>query len=146
MGRRPARNRRESLRVSLEQSLAEAEHLPPAPPEVRWVSTKDTLKNQTERDYWEHLRARLVAGEIVDFRYEALTFRLGHDCRLTPDFLVLLPDGRAEFHEVKGFCEEDAKVKLRVFATLYPYWPIYVVTRERPLAGWDIKRVPTLTR
>lgn len=138
--------RRSGLRVSLDQMLAESEHLPPRPPDVRWVPTKDTLANRWERGYWEHLEARRAAGEIVDFRYECMTFKLGHDCRLTPDFMVLMPDGRIELHEIKGRREEDAMVKLRVFATVYPYWPLYIVTKDRPESGWQFERVHAIPR
>lgn len=145
--RRPAtKNGKVSMRVSVDQHLRECGHLPPDPPEVRWVATKDTLKNKLERDYWEHLDGLRQAGEILDFRYEKLAFTLGHDCRLQPDFLVIYPDGRIEIHECKGFMEEDARVKLKTFATAFPYFPLYLITRERPNAGWKVERIKPLTR
>ena len=69
--RRPAtRNGKVSLRVSVEQHLRECGHLPPDPPEVRWVATKDTLKNKLERDYWEHLeRLRQSDALIINIDY-----------------------------------------------------------------------------
>jgi hypothetical protein len=46
---------------------------------------------------------------------------MGDDCRYTPDFMVIAEDDVVEFHEVKGgFWRDDAKVKIRVAAELYP--------------------------
>ena len=142
---RPAKEK-VSKRVSVEQHLREMGYLTADPPEVRWVPTKDTLKNKLERDYWEHLEELRLAGEIIDFRYERIAFILGHDCRFFPDFLVIYPDGRITLHEVKGFMEEDARVKLKTFASLFPYFPLYLVTRERANARWKVERVKPLTR
>lgn len=57
--------------------------------------------NKTETAYRDHLRALKAAGEVLDFRFEAITLKLAQDLRYTPDFFVLKPDGSIEFHEVK---------------------------------------------
>lgn len=77
--------------------------------------------NRTESSYALELEARKHAGEIAEWYYEAVTFKLGNVCRYTPDFLVVLPDGRLELHEVKGHWRDDAKVKLRVAADKFPF-------------------------
>lgn len=70
--------------------------------------------NATEREY-----EQLFLGKLVH-RYEAVTLRLGDDCRYTPDFMVIAEDDVVELHEVKGHWRDDAKVKIRVAAEMYP--------------------------
>jgi hypothetical protein len=86
--------------------------------------------NGMEAEYAVQLEARKRAGAIVAYWYEAQTMKLAHDTRYTPDFLVQLPNGEMELHEVKGFWREDAKIKAKVCASLYPY-PVYIAQRMR---------------
>jgi hypothetical protein len=67
------------------------------------------------------LRARQLTGEIAWFAFEAVTLKLADDTRYTPDFAVMLTNGTIEMHEVKGFMRDDARVKLRVAARLFPF-------------------------
>lgn len=78
--------------------------------------------NKLEERYAFELEMRKRRGEIAGWWYEALTLKLGYDCRYTPDFLVLMADGEVQLHEVKGpHRREDAMVKIRVCATMYPF-------------------------
>lgn len=95
--------------------------------------------NRTERAYAELLEAARIAGTVREWHFEAVTLKLAHDCRYTPDFLVVRPDGACELHEVKGFWRDDAKVKTRVAARVLPF-PIYTVRRDGR-AGWAVERV-----
>lgn len=81
--------------------------------------------NKTEAAFAMRLEAQKRSGAIHDWFYEAVTFKLAHDCRYTPDFLVIESDGRLVLHETKGFMRDDALVKLRVFAKQFPF-PIYL--------------------
>ena len=72
--------------------------------------------NKLEAEY-----ERLFLGQ-KPHGYEEITLKLGDDCRLTVDFWVLGDDDVLEFHEVKGFWRDDAKVKLRVAAKLFPHF------------------------
>ena len=79
-------------------------------------------------------KARRVAGRMnkleAEFEFmflrrrphgfEELTFRLGDDCRYTPDFWSLDDDDVLALDETKGFWRDDAKVKIRVAAEKYP--------------------------
>lgn len=85
------------------------------------ASERPCRMNKTEARYAAILEARKIAGEIREWHFEAVTLRLGDDCRYTPDFLVVLADGTLEFHETKGFWRDDAKVKVRVAASLFPF-------------------------
>ena len=76
--------------------------------------------NKTEREYAGMLRMKLLAGEILDYRFEAMKFMLGNRCWYTPDFLVITPT-HVELHEVKGgFYRDDARVKFKAAAEKYP--------------------------
>ena len=77
--------------------------------------------NKTEAAYGAHLEDRESRGEVLWYRFEGLTFKLAPDCRYTPDFLVMLPDGLMECHECKGFWAEDEKIKIRLAADLFPF-------------------------
>jgi hypothetical protein len=58
--------------------------------------------NQTESAYAELLAIRKHTGEIIDWWFEAVTFKLAENSRYTPDFMVLHLDGAIEFVNVKG--------------------------------------------
>jgi hypothetical protein len=91
--------------------------------------------NKTESRYArEVLEPRKRRGEVRDYCYEPLKFRLADKTYYSPDFLVVLADGVVEFVEVKGrsgdgpYCEDDAAVKIKVAAAMYPFtfrmvWP-----------------------
>lgn len=95
--------------------------------------------NGYERDYAQHLEARRQAGEIREYYFEALKLRIGRACFYTPDFLVVRADDVVELHEVKGFWEEDARVKVKAVAALYPF-VVVAVTRPRKGEPWNVER------
>lgn len=80
--------------------------------------------NKTEEAYSKVLEARKLAGEIVDYKFEAIKFRLAEKTTYTPDFFVTTASGYVEFHECKGSWkapyQEDARVKIKVVAEMYP--------------------------
>jgi len=77
--------------------------------------------NGTERAYAAHLALRQRAGEILWYEFEAITLKLAEDTRYTPDFPVLYADGTLGMIEVKGLMRDDAFVKLKVAAKLFPF-------------------------
>ena len=77
--------------------------------------------NKLEAAYAARLEGLKLAGEIADYRFECLKLRLADNTFYTPDFMVLRADGTFEMHEVKGFWEDDARVKIKVAAELYPF-------------------------
>ena len=85
------------------------------------VPVRPERMNKTEVAYGLILEARRRAGQVREYHYEAVTLQLAHDCRYTPDFLVILADGTVELHETKGHMRDDALVKLKVCARLYPF-------------------------
>lgn len=94
-------------------------------------------RNKTESAYELHLEARRAAGEIVWFRFEGLKLRLADNTFYTPDFAVMRSDGQLECHEVKGHWQDDARVKVKVAAEMYPFRFIAVKARpKRDGGGW----------
>jgi hypothetical protein len=47
-----------------------------------------------------------------------------------------MPDGELVYHEVKGFFEEDAKVKCKAFITKYPF-RLLIVKKDKK--AWAIE-------
>lgn len=79
--------------------------------------------NKTETAHAWDLEMRKRAGEIQEYRWQPLRLKLGADCTYEPDFMALMADGTIEFHEVKGgFITDDAMVKVRVAANLFPWF------------------------
>lgn len=99
--------------------------------------------NNTEARYASVLEARKIAGEIVWYSFEMVTLKLAADTRYTPDFCVMLASGELEFHEVKGYRQEDSFVKIKVAARLFParFFLIYAKAKKDG-GGWDINEVP----
>jgi hypothetical protein len=91
---------------------------------------KAGVRNRTEAAYEAQLELRKRAGEVAWYQFEGITLKLAADCRYTPDFFVMLSTGELELHEVKGRWTDDALVKVRVAAAMFPF-RVVVVTYER---------------
>jgi hypothetical protein len=77
--------------------------------------------NKLEAAYAEHLGALMAVGDVLWFKYEAIKLRLADKTFYTPDFMVLTGEEVLEAHEVKGFWQDDARVKIKVAAEMYPF-------------------------
>lgn len=86
---------------------------------MRAIGTKREM-NRTEVAYAQELELRRRVGEIKWFAYEVLKIRLADKTYYTPDFAVVLADDTLEIHEVKGFWEDAARVKIKVAAEHFP--------------------------
>jgi hypothetical protein len=87
--------------------------------------------NQWERQWAAELEALRAAGEVRWYAFEPVRLRLAGHGRVawyTPDFGVAWADGRTEFHEVKGFWREAARVRIKVAAGMYP-WPFVAIRK-----------------
>ncbi len=94
--------------------------------------------NKTEAAYAGHLELRRRAGEVEAVWFEGITLKLAEGCRYTPDFLVMLADGRLEAHEVKGFWTDDARVKIKVAASKFPFRFVALKALPRKAGGgWE---------
>jgi hypothetical protein len=96
--------------------------------------------NGTEAEYYHYLELLKRAGEILWYKFEGIKFRLADGCFYTPDFVVLLKNGEMEAHEVKGFWTDDARVKIKVAASTYPFRFIAIKKQsKRDGGGWQIE-------
>src|ERR1700749_636830 len=77
--------------------------------------------NKLEQAYGEHLTLEKIAGNVIEYWFEGVKFKLADNTFYTPDFLVQLSSGELEVHETKGFWEEDARVKIKVAADKFPF-------------------------
>lgn len=94
--------------------------------------------NKLEQEYYAHLLRLKANGEIADCMPQPLKLNLapGLACTYTPDFLVIRTDGVLEFHETKGYWQDDARVKIKVAAAKFPF--IFVaVTKPRKSTPWQ---------
>jgi len=95
-----------------------------------------TNMNRTEGEYALWLRRRRDIGEIESFEFEPMKLRIGAKCFYTPDFLVQLPNGELECHEVKGFLRDDAAVKIKAAAAKFPFRFVMIFKDKRSADGW----------
>ncbi len=77
--------------------------------------------NKTEAEYALELERMKQAGEVLWYKFEGVKLRLADNTFYTPDFAVMLADGHLQMHEVKGFWQEDGRVKIKVAADMYPF-------------------------
>ena len=86
------------------------------------------------------LEPRRLAGEVLDIKFEAHTLRMANRTGYTPDFFVTTCDG-FEFHEVKGYWEDDARVKWKVAAEMFWGFRFFAATerKKKDGGGWEIE-------
>ena len=103
---------------------------------------KTGAMNKTESSYSQYLETLRHAGEIVWFKFEGVKLRLADNTFYTPDFMVMGANGLIEMHEVKGFMQEDANVKIKVAAETYPFRFLVIrVNKKTDGGGWKSKEV-----
>jgi hypothetical protein len=93
--------------------------------------------NKTEAAYNTHLAVMQFAGEILWYKFEGLKFRLADNTFYTPDFVVMKADGAIELHEIKGHWQDDARVKIKVAASLYPF---HFIAVKKDGKGWQYEK------
>lgn len=82
---------------------------------------KSGQMNKTEAEYAQFLEAQKQGGKIKAYWFESYTLKLAQDTRYTPDFMVMTNEGVMQFHEVKGYWTDDAKVKVKVASDKFPH-------------------------
>lgn len=97
--------------------------------------------NKTEARYaQEILEPAKRTGQILDYQFEAVKLRLADSTWYSPDFLVTERDHTLTIHEVKGgFVREDAWIKLKVIAELYPQMAVLKCQYDK--GKWTISYV-----
>jgi len=117
-------------------SRAEAIAMGIKPP--REPASPDGMNGLERRFVEEILRPGAAGHHISGFLREPIKLRLAGRTWYTPDFLARLGPGPGAFfiaYEVKGFMRDDAAVKIKVAATLYPCIQFVLVRRDRR-RGW----------
>jgi len=97
-------------------------------------------RNRTEQAYEDMLKEMLIAGEILWYKFEGVKLRLADNTFLTVDFSVMNKHNGLEMHEVKGHWMDDARVKIKVAAELYPFR--FIAAKPKPKrdgGGWEIE-------
>ena len=98
--------------------------------------------NRLEAAYAAHLELRRIAGDVAWFKFEGLKLRLADNTFLTVDFFVMLANGELQAHECKGYMQEDAAVKLKVAASMYPFRFLLIRARtKRDGGGFSIEEI-----
>lgn len=99
---------------------------------------KTGAMNKTEQAYAALLDQQRRENLVAWFKFEGMKFRLADNTFYTPDFMVMLADGRLQAHEVKGFWQDDARAKIKIAADMYPIEFIAVRPRaKKDGGGWD---------
>lgn len=100
--------------------------------------TPEEALNKTERRYLNLLRERFPFQPIM---IQAITLRLAHNTKYTPDFSYTLPTGALVFVETKGaFVRDDAIVKLKTAAAMFPQFTF--IKAQFKLGKWKETLVP----
>lgn len=116
--------------------------------------TPEERMNKGEREYAQLLDQRRADGHVAAWWYEPMSWRLADQTYFRGDFLVMLPDGSLEMHEVKPrktkkgpndtrietfHAEDDAWQKTKIAAEQMP-WPVVVVYPTKA-NGWQERRL-----
>ena len=103
---------------------------------------KQGQMNKTESAYVERLERLKMVGEILWYKFEGIKFRLADNTFYTPDFMIMTNACEIIVHEVKGYMMDDANVKVKVAAELYPF-RFFIVRKQKIKdgGGWDIREV-----
>lgn len=92
-------------------------------------------RNKTEAAYEQTLELLKRAGDILWYRFEGIKLRLADKTFYTPDFTIMRSDGTLECHEVKGYWQDDARVKIKVAADCYPLK--FFSVKKTKGGGWE---------
>lgn len=96
--------------------------------------------NKSEQAYAAYLSQLQAVGGILWHKFEGVKLRLADNTFYSPDFAVMLPDGQLEMHEVKGFWQDDARVKIKVAADMYPFKFVAIKARaKKDGGGWQVE-------
>ncbi len=92
------------------------------------------FRSSWEANYARFLNFQLGRGEIGGWEYECKTFEFAGIKRgtrfYTPDFKVTKPDGSYEWHEVKGWMNQQSKTRLKRMAKYHPTEPIRIIGKD----------------
>lgn len=77
--------------------------------------------NKTEAAYAQKLEVLKQTGKVLWYAFDQINLRIAEKCFYKVDFFVMTDKGELEAHEVKGKWEDDALVKIKVAAAIFPF-------------------------
>lgn len=92
--------------------------------------------NKTEIAYANYLETKKRIGEVLWYKFEPMNLKIADKCFYKIDFMVMVKSGHLECHEVKGFWTDDALVKIKAAAAMFPFRFIAVVLKK---GEWEIR-------
>ena len=101
--------------------------------------------NKLETEFEKYLEVKKLAldcHDVVYHSFEPVKLRLGPNWKTSycPDFMVMDSHGFVTFYEVKGFWEDDARVKIKVAAEMYPLFRFVAVQKKN--GAWIFESFP----
>jgi hypothetical protein len=92
------------------------------------------FRSAWEANYARYLEWRKARGDLAAWEFEAKTFvfeaiRRGTRA-YTPDFMLTFPDGRVEWHEVKGWMDPKSKTRLDRMAKFFPTETVRIIGED----------------
>lgn len=125
--------------------MSNAEIAKTAKPRLR-QDRKGPNKLEAEFEAWLREEWSDTPHELL---VQGITLLLSNGNRYTPDFLLVVPrdTGKPYFQmlafETKGFMRDDAAVKVKTAARLFPWIKFHLVTKKRKKdgGGWAIEEV-----
>lgn len=109
-----------------------------AMPGVTEKPTPGTM-NKWEEQHAGMLWIRVMAQDVSGYHFERFRFKIGKKCLYIPDFVLLENDGSFSVDEVKGFRRDDAMVKIKVAALMYPQITFRLWEQKR--GAWKMTEV-----
>lgn len=99
------------------------------------------VMNRTEVAYAAYLEQLKYEGKVLWFKFEGIKLRLADKTFYTVDFFVMPASRELEAHEVKGFWTDDARVKIKVAAGMYPVFKFIAIKKESKAGGggWAVE-------
>ena len=99
------------------------------------------VMNKTEEAYAAHLEQLKQAGQVLWYKFEGIKLRLANKTFYTVDFFVMPGSRELEAHEVKGFWTDDARVKIKVAADMYPVFKFVAIKKASKSdgGGWSVE-------
>lgn len=127
----------------VEEYNSRCKHDPIARPDIIQNSSFLTWKPSKDESSLNKTEAEYLAGLRMD-RYpfigiKSITLKIGDDCRYTPDFVTYSIDRGVCLHEVKGFMRDDALVKMKVVARMFPFWRLLLARKVK--GAWSVTEV-----
>ena len=113
----------------------------PASPKER--RPRGSYRSKTEASFAQFEDLQVRAGVLKAWRYESIRLKLAEGVTYIPDFIEVLPDDSVVFVEVKGrkgsgfWTLPVSRVKVRLAATLFPWWKFAITWPGARLGTWE---------